>query len=255
MQGSVARVEGCVCGAFGCGEFFFDFRFLRFEGCDLLFELCHLFLRFSFQSGKFLSFFIGAFPLGDFRVFLLRRFRCGECFVAGGVLLAFLVLEEVLDAADVLADVSSAKLIDSGNQSFEEISVVADDNHRAVEGGECLLQDVLGSHVEVVRRFVENQEVHGFQQEANHGEAGTLTPGEHFHLFVRRFAAKHERPEDVSDFGAYVSRGDAVNRVEDGEFTVQKLCLILSVVANLHAVSEFECAFEIRFPHETLHPG
>ena len=84
------------------------------------------------------------------------------------------LLEEIIDAAEVLADLPSAKLVDFLHEAVEEVAVVAYHNDRAVEGEDGFLEHVLGAHVEVVRGFVEDEEVDGFEQQLDHGQARTL---------------------------------------------------------------------------------
>ena len=71
----------------------------------------------------------------------------------------FLGAEEVVDAAEVLAHLAAAELIDLADQPVEEVAVVADEYDSAVEIAQGCLEDVLGLHVEVVGRLVENEEV------------------------------------------------------------------------------------------------
>ena len=44
----------------------------------------------------------------------------------------------------------------------------------------------------MVRRFVENQEVHGFEQEFNHGQTTPFSPRQHLDFLFGSFAAEHE---------------------------------------------------------------
>ena len=64
----------------------------------------------------------------------------------------------------MLAHLSAAKLIYACDQSVEEVAVVAHTDERAVKVGQSLFQHVLGAQVEVVGRFVKNEQVDGFEQ-------------------------------------------------------------------------------------------
>ena len=97
---------------------------------------------------------------------------------------------------------------------------MAHEDHRAVELADGFFQHVLGAHVEVVGRFVENQQIDGLEQELYHGEATALAAAEHLDLLVGGFAAKHERAEDVADFQAHVAHGHAVDGIKHGEALV-----------------------------------
>ena len=73
----------------------------------------------------------------------------------------------------------------------------------------------------MIGRFVENKEVHRFQQQLYHGKTGTLSTGEHFYLLVRSFTAKHESTEDITDFEADIPYRHTVNRIEYGQIFIQ----------------------------------
>ena len=68
----------------------------------------------------------------------------------------------------MLAHLSAAKAIDALHETVQELAVVADHDDSAVEGRDGLLQHVLGLHVEMVCGLVEDEEVHGLQQQLNH---------------------------------------------------------------------------------------
>ena len=69
---------------------------------------------------------------------------------------------------------------------------MADNYHRTVKITDGLLQYIFRTHIKMIRRFVENQEIHRFQQQLNHGETGTFATGKDFYLLVRSLSAKHE---------------------------------------------------------------
>ena len=169
--------------------------------------------------------------------------------------LELFLFEEIVDAAEVLADLSSAKLVDFLHEAVKEVAVVAHHNDRAVEGEDGFLEHVLGAHVEVVRGFVEDEEVDGLEQQLDHGQARALAAREHFHLLVRGFAAEHEGTEYVAYLQADVALGHAVDGVENGELAVEELRLVLGVVAQLDVVAELEVALEGNFTHDALDEG
>ena len=150
---------------------------------------------------------------------------------------------------------ATSKGIDLGDEAVEELAVVGNHNDGAVEGGDGLLQHILGLEVEVVGGFVKDKEVDRLEQELNHGQATALAAREHFHFLVNGVATEHEGSEDVADAGADVAGGHAVDGVKDGEFRVKKLCLVLCEVADLCIMPHLQVALEGDFPEDALDEG
>ena len=153
----------------------------------------------------------------------------------------------------MLAHLAAAKLIDLGHQAVEELTVVRDDDSGAVEGLDGFLEHVFRGHIEVVGGLVENQEVDGFQQQADHGQTAALTATEHFYALLRGFAAKHKGAEYVVDSQSDITLGHIVDGLKHSETLIQQLCLILGKIANLHIVPHLERALEGNLAHDTLH--
>ena len=95
----------------------------------------------------------------------------------------------------MLAHFAAAELIDFRHEAVEEVTVVADDNERAVKILQCLLEHVFRAQIEVVGRLVENEQIEGFEQEFENGQARTLTARKHFHLLRSFLAAEHKGTE------------------------------------------------------------
>ena len=127
------------------------------------------------------------------------------------------------------------------------------DDGRAVKGADGLFQHVFRLHVEVVRGLVENEQVHGFEQEPNHRQPTALTTRQHFYFFVCLFAAKHKRAEDILDARADFALRHVVDGLENRERLVEQLRLILGEVADLHVVADFQISLERNLAHNTLH--
>jgi hypothetical protein len=70
---------------------------------------------------------------------------------------------------------------DAVDQGAEEMAVVTDQNHGAGEALQGFEEDIAGSDVEMVGRFVENQEIEGFGQ--RRFSDNKSPPGEHGGLF------------------------------------------------------------------------
>ena len=98
---------------------------------------------------------------------------------------------------------------------------MAHDDGCSLEGTDGLLKDILRRHVEMVRRLVEDQQVHGLQQQAYHGQAAPLAPAEHLHLLVTLLAAKHESAKDIIDAQTHLTLCHVVDGLEDGEVLVE----------------------------------
>ena len=63
---------------------------------------------------------------------------------------------------------SATKLVHFSRKSVQKITVMADYYHRSVKIADSLLQHIFGTHVKMIRRFVENQEIHRLQQQFYH---------------------------------------------------------------------------------------
>ena len=57
------------------------------------------------------------------------------------------------------------EFVDLVDESGEEITVMRHDDQGAIELFQGIFQDVLGTEVEMVGRLVENQQVHGREQQ------------------------------------------------------------------------------------------
>ena len=77
--------------------------------------------------------------------------------------LGLLLLEELVDAAQVLAHSAAAELIDFRHQSVKEITVVAHHDERAVKVAQRLFENILGLEIKVVGGLVENKQIDRFE--------------------------------------------------------------------------------------------
>ena len=98
-------------------------------------------------------------------------------------------------------------------------------------------EHVLGGHVEVVGGLVEDEQVDGLQQQADHRQARPLAAGEHADELLRGLAAKHKGTEQVVDLQAHLSPRHLVDGLEDRQPLVEELGLILGEIADLHVVA------------------
>ena len=167
----------------------------------------------------------------------------------------FLCSQELIDASDVLTHLSTTKFIHAAHKSIKEITVVAYHNHRAIELLHGILQHILRLHVEVVRRLVQNQEIHGFEQKFNHCQTTALTTRQHLHVLVACLTTKHECSKQITNLESYFTLCYPVDSVEHSDITIEQLSLILCKIANLHIVPHFQLTIERDFIHDTLHEG
>ena len=130
-----------------------------------------------------------------------------------------------------------AEFVDLVDESGEEITVMRHDDQGAIELFQGIFQNVLGTEVEVVRRLVENQQVHGREQQLDHGQSGTLSTGQDFHLFVDVVTAEHESSQHILDFVFQLHGGYVVDGLENGKTFVHERGLVLGEIANLHVIA------------------
>ena len=152
----------------------------------------------------------------------------------------------------MLAYTTASELIDLGDQSVKELTVVADDDGGAVERPDGLLQHVLRCHVEVVGRLVEYQQVYRLQQQLYHGQTAAFAAAEHLHFLVGILAAEHEGPQDVVDAQPDVAFRYVVYRLEHRQRLVQQLSLVLGEVTYLDIVTHLQRAFKGYLVHDAL---
>ena len=163
------------------------------------------------------------------------------------------MIQPVVDTTQMLPDLTAAELIHLGDQSVQELTVVADDDGRAVESLDGLFQHVLRGHVQVVGRLVEYQQVHRFQQQTYHGQTTAFAAAEHLDTLVTLLAAKHESTQNGIDAHTDFTFGHIVNRLKHRQALVQQLCLILSKIAYLHVMANLQISLKGYLVHDTLH--
>ena len=163
-----------------------------------------------------------------------------------------LVFQEFVDAAKVLAHFAAAELIDFRHEAVEEITIVAHDNERTVKILQRLLEHVFRTQIEVVGRLVENEQVEGFEQEFENGQARSLTARKHFHLLRSFLAPEHEGTEEIANLEANFAFRHVVDGVIDGDFAVEERGLVLREVTNLYIVPKGERALVFELLHDAL---
>ena len=130
-----------------------------------------------------------------------------------------------------------------------------DEDERTIIVEEGLLEDFLRLHVEVVRRFVENQQVVWLEEELEQSQARTLTTAEYLDLLRRSFTTEHKGAEEILDLRADLALGYIIDGLEDGARLILDGRLILGEVADLDIMAEREDTFVLQLLHDTAHEG
>ena len=74
-----------------------------------------------------------------------------------------LVLQPVIDTAQMFPHGATAKLIDFAHDTIEEISVMAHQYHCAVKCLQGLFQYILAAHIQMVGRLVKDKQINRLQ--------------------------------------------------------------------------------------------
>ena len=155
----------------------------------------------------------------------------------------------------MLFHLATTKLEDLGDQSVKEVTVVGDDDRRAVECFDGFFQHIFRWHVEVVGRLIEDKQVDGLEQQPDHRQPGALTAAEHLDFLLRDLATEHEGTEEVVDLQAHVACCHLVDGVVDGEVLIEHLRLVLCEIAYLYVVPDLQFSGERDLSHDTFDEG
>ena len=144
-----------------------DLRLFGLQSRYLLFRLCYLTLFLALLCRR--RFLCCIIEFGR----TLSNLVCVLCSVSGTVCVLLLQLleridlfgaEEVVYTAQMLFDTTATELLHFAYQSVQEIPVVTDADESAVEVLQSGFEDILGLHIQVVGRFIQNEQVAGFEQ-------------------------------------------------------------------------------------------
>ena len=83
------------------------------------------------------------------------------------------------------AGAGRGKLEHAGREAFDEGAVMRDEHDSPVETAERLEEHVLRMKIEMVRRFVEDQEIQRFEEEAKESETAFLAARKDAHLICK----------------------------------------------------------------------
>ena len=116
---------------------------------------------------KFHTLYAGIFSVASC-IFTLLAFNFAK-------FLHLLLFKELVDATKMFAHLSATKLVDTGYESVEEVTIMAHANERTIKIVESLLQYILGAKIKVVGRFVKNKQIDGFEQQLKQSQTSSLT--------------------------------------------------------------------------------
>ena len=117
------------------------------------------------------------------------------------------------------------------------------DNHRTVVFHDGVLEDILRTHVHVVRRLVEHQQVPRLQHHAGHRQTRPFAAREDFDLLIDVLPAKQECTQNIAQTGPDVAHSYAVQRIVNRKFAVHQVVLILGVVTDIDIRPEADRTF------------
>ena len=245
-----------------------------FRGCHLCFQNGDCRFRFFNRSLTVrhlafqLLYLLIEFLLRFIRESVLRRLLCirfvsfGRCgrrsrernsFLKFIQAVDLLLLQEIVDTAKMFFHCSTTELIYFSRKSVQKITVVADKYHCSVKFADSFFQYIFGTHIQMIGRFVQNQEVHRFQQQLNHSQTSTLSTGKYFHFFIRSLSAKHECTQNVTYLQPNISCRHTVDRIKYRHVFIQHLRLILCKVTDLHVMPDRQFTIKINLAHDTFH--
>ena len=108
--------------------------------------------------------------------------------------------------------------------------------------------------VQVVGRFVEDQQVDRLKKQFDHSQTGALSARKYLHFFVDIVSAEHKSAQQVFGITFQLRRGNVIHRLENSQFFVQKRGLVLGEITDLYIVAECEFTGIIRnLPHNTFY--
>src|SRR5262249_3158631 len=130
-----------------------------------------------------------------------------------------------------------ADLEDPRRELVDEVAIVRDEYDGPGVGGQCLEQHVFGSHIEVVRGFVEQKKVGRMHQETKQSVAAAFTAGKHADALEDIISLEQETTQQTAQFGLGRARRKVFEVIEDPRVGIEFLILILREVIGFNIVS------------------
>ncbi len=177
-------------------------------------------------------------PLGESRLAGDRFAGRSACFALAVVDFFIHGVEIRVVVAAIVSHVAVADFDDAGCHAMHEMPVVAGEDDGSLVIDEGLGEPVDGVDVQVVTRFVENQDVVLAEQQSGQAKPCPFAPRQHGDPFLHRVAAKEQGPGDVEDrldFSA--GSGVVFQIVEDRLRLGQTGVDVLGIDADLTAIA------------------
>ncbi len=149
----------------------------------------------------------------------------------------------------MLFDLFVPEFKDFLGQTIEEVTVVWNQNQCAIKIFQGTFENVLGAHVEVIGRLIENEQIHRFEQQFDHSQSGPFSSWKHFHFFTNVIATKHERSKHIFNFSPDIAHCHIVDGLKNSQFLVKQRSLVLGKIADHGIVSQSQFSIEINFIH------
>ena len=130
------------------------------------------------------------------------------------------------------------KFVNGFRQSLKEVSVVGNDDKGSVIADKGGFEYVLGHHIQVVGRLIENKKVHGGEQQLGKGKSGFLSSRKNGDFLLYVVLIEEKTAEDTADFGTDIADGYVVYGFKYCFLSVQKGDLVLCEVAYGYFVSQ-----------------
>lgn len=131
---------------------------------------------------------------------------------------------------------------DPGDQRTEEVAVVADQDDRPLEPLQGGKQHLAGLDVEVVGRFVKDQEVEGLGQEPGEDYPALLAAREVGDPFIHVVAGEEKGAAEIADDADVLKWHGLLHRLEDGLAGGEEVHGMLAEIAGGDAAADDDLA-------------
>src|SRR5688572_21353404 len=115
-------------------------------------------------------------------------------------ILHLFIPEESIDVFEVLFDALVTKFKYFVGQAVQKISVVRNQDQGTIKSFERIFKDIFGFDVQMVCRFIQNQQVHRLEQKFKHRQTRLFTTRQQSYFFVDGVATKHKGAKQIFYF-------------------------------------------------------